>query len=67
MRYQVLNILVSTVKYPTRTSRSDQNEVPWNELTDDTDPEGSQTILKQYPGIPSYPNPVTYFSRPIGN
>ena len=48
-------------KYPTPTNRVDQNEVPWNELTDNTDLEGSQTIQKQYPGIPSYSNHVMYF------
>ena len=52
------SILLSTVKYPTRTDRADQNDVPWNKLTHDTDPEGCQTIQKQYPGITSYPNHV---------
>ena len=32
---QVSNILLSTVRYHTRTKRANQNEVPWNEQTSD--------------------------------
>ena len=53
---QVSHILLSTVKYPTRTDRVDQNEVLWDKLTHDTDPEGCQTIqinILESPVIPT--------------
>ena len=61
------NILLPTVKNPTLTNRADQNEIPWNELTHDADPEVCPTIKHQYSGIPTYPNQALYFSWPIGN
>ena len=73
---QISHILLSAVRYTTRTDQADQNEVPRNQATHDTrkrhsaldtDPEGCQTIQNQYPGITSYPNHVLYLSWPIDN
>ena len=33
---QISSIVLSTIRYTTRTDPADQNEVPWNELTHDT-------------------------------
>ena len=38
------------MRYIARTDRADQNEVPWNELTHDAEPEGCQTVQNQYHG-----------------